>query len=178
MSGSERTSDANGTDLKRSSGSRTKAPPPLQPSCCLLSSTGGGIPRRREDAFLSLSLNIVRPVWLSNPYILISLHRLSAGRSPASDEVAIPIRAVSVLLVFSRHFFCRAFRMLGFHKRTRSLIPVKELAKYDVVPVEEEMYGYESEGEEELEKPDTDVSTTSSRQRQLLLVYFVFFAEA
>ena len=68
--------------------------------------------------------------------------------------------------------------MLGFHKRTRSLIPVKELAKYDVVPVEEEMYGYESEGEEELEKPDTDVSTTSSRQRQLLLVYFVFFAEA
>jgi hypothetical protein len=68
--------------------------------------------------------------------------------------------------------------MLGFHKRTRSLIPVKELAKYDAVPVEEEMYGYENEGEEELEKPDTDVSTTYSRRGQLLLVYLVFFAEA
>ncbi|KAF2626886.1 MFS general substrate transporter [Macroventuria anomochaeta] len=70
--------------------------------------------------------------------------------------------------------------MLGFHKRTRSLIPVKELAKYDVVPVEEEMYGYESESEEELEKQNTDAldPTTHSRRRQLLLVYLVFFAEA
>ena len=72
--------------------------------------------------------------------------------------------------------------MLGFHKRTRSLIPVKELAKYDVVPVEEEMYGNESESEseEELEKQNTDASdsTTHSRRRQLLLVYLVFFAEA
>ncbi|KAF1932051.1 MFS general substrate transporter [Didymella exigua CBS 183.55] len=70
--------------------------------------------------------------------------------------------------------------MLGFHKRTRSLIPVKELAKYDVVPVEEELYGYGSESEEELEKQSTDAtdSTTLTRQRQLLLVYLVFFAEA
>jgi len=70
--------------------------------------------------------------------------------------------------------------MLGFHKRTRSLIPVKELAKYDVLPVEEELYGYESESEEELEKQSTDATdlTTSSRRRQLLLVYVIFFAEA
>lgn len=68
--------------------------------------------------------------------------------------------------------------MLGFHKRTRSLIPVKELAKYDVVPVEEEMYGYESEKEEEFEKHDTDASTISTRRKQLLLVYLIFFAEA
>lgn len=70
--------------------------------------------------------------------------------------------------------------MLGFHKRTRSLIPVKELAKYDVVPVEEELYGYESESEEELEKQSTDASdpTRPSRRQQLLLVYLVFFAEA
>lgn len=70
--------------------------------------------------------------------------------------------------------------MLGFHKRTRSLIPVRELAKYDVVPVEEEMYGYESESEEELEKQSayaTDL-VESSQRWQLLLVYFVFFAEA
>lgn len=70
--------------------------------------------------------------------------------------------------------------MLGFHKRTRSLIPVKELAKYDVVPVEEESYGYESESEEEMEKQSTNAtdSTTTSWRRQLLLVYLIFFAEA
>jgi hypothetical protein len=69
--------------------------------------------------------------------------------------------------------------MLGFHKRTRSLIPVKELAKYDVVPLEEEMYDYESDSEEEMDEaahaPDT---TTPSRRKQLMLVYLVFFAEA
>jgi hypothetical protein len=70
--------------------------------------------------------------------------------------------------------------MLGFHKRTRSLIPVKELAKYDVLSVEEELYGYESESQEEMEKQSTDATdlTTSSRRRQLLLVYVIFFAEA
>ena len=70
--------------------------------------------------------------------------------------------------------------MLGFHKRTRSLIPVKELAKYDVLPVEEELYGYESESEEETERQSTDVTdlTSSKRGRQLLLVYVIFFAEA
>ncbi|KZM26293.1 uncharacterized protein EKO05_0002236 [Ascochyta rabiei] len=72
--------------------------------------------------------------------------------------------------------------MLGFHRRTRSLIPVKELAKYDVVPFEEDMDSYESEsdGEEEMEKHCTDAPNPSahSRRRQLLLVYLVFFAEA
>jgi hypothetical protein len=70
--------------------------------------------------------------------------------------------------------------MLGFHRRTRSLIPVKELAKYDVVPHEEEVYGYESENEEEVEEQDTDASapTAQAQRRQLLLVYLIFFAEA
>ena len=59
------------------------------------------------------------------------------------------------------------------------MIPVKELAKYDVVPVEEN-YEYESESEEEPEKQSTDASdlTAHSRRRQLLLVYLVLFAEA
>lgn len=70
--------------------------------------------------------------------------------------------------------------MLGFHKRTRSLIPVRELAKYDVVPVEDEVYGYGTESEEETEKHSADAtdSTLATRRRQLLLVYLVFFAEA
>lgn len=71
--------------------------------------------------------------------------------------------------------------MLGFHRRTRSLIPVKELAKYDVVSVEDDMYMYdESDGEEEMEKSSADAldSSTCSRRNQLLLVYLVFFAEA
>lgn len=66
--------------------------------------------------------------------------------------------------------------MLGFHRRTRSLIPVKELGKYDKVPmheeemmmpveVEEENFGY-SDGE------------ARGKRRQLLLVYLVFLAEA
>ena len=70
--------------------------------------------------------------------------------------------------------------MLGFHRRTRSLIPVKELAKYDVVPFEEEMYLYDSDAEEETEKHNTDTPglTIRSQRIQLLLVYLVFFAEA
>jgi hypothetical protein len=70
--------------------------------------------------------------------------------------------------------------MLGFHKRTRSLIPVKELAKYDVLPAEEELYGYESESEEEMERQSTDATNpiSNKQRRQLLLVYVVFFAEA
>jgi hypothetical protein len=72
--------------------------------------------------------------------------------------------------------------MLGFHRRTRSLIPVKDLAKYDVVPAEDQ---YEEE-EKELFADDQDQilddeaaqGATKSRQRQLLLVYIVVFAEA
>ena len=60
------------------------------------------------------------------------------------------------------------------------MIPVKELAKYDVVPHEEEVYGYESENEEEVEEQNTDASapTAQAQRRQLLLVYLIFFAEA
>ena len=73
--------------------------------------------------------------------------------------------------------------MLGFHRRTRSLIPVKDLAKYDVVPVEDQ---YEEEEETELFAGDEDralddepaESANKARQRQLLLVYIVVFAEA
>lgn len=68
------------------------------------------------------------------------------------------------------------FKMLGFHRRTRSLIPVKELGKYDKVPaqeVEEELYTKE-------EADDFDVTSgqDKSRSRQLMLVYIVFLAEA
>jgi hypothetical protein len=66
--------------------------------------------------------------------------------------------------------------MLGFHRRTRSLIPVKELGKYDKIPVqeeEEELYVQEEEQSYNV----TDVEDRS-RSRQLLLVYLVFLAEA
>jgi hypothetical protein len=65
-------------------------------------------------------------------------------------------------------------KMLGFHRRTRSLIPVKELGKYDKVPVEEE----EVYVEEELERYDAMDVKDKSRTRQLMLVYLVFLAEA
>jgi hypothetical protein len=73
--------------------------------------------------------------------------------------------------------------MLGFHRRTRSLIPVKDLAKYDVVPVEDK---YDEEEENELFADDQDRAlddeaaegANKARQRQLLLVYIVVFAEA
>lgn len=69
--------------------------------------------------------------------------------------------------------------MLGFHRRTRSLIPVKELAKYDVVPLEEDMFLYD-DAEEETERRNTDASDSTAypRRLQLLLVYFIFLAEA
>ncbi|KAL6711830.1 hypothetical protein ACN47E_002873 [Coniothyrium glycines] len=66
--------------------------------------------------------------------------------------------------------------MLGFHRRTRSLIPVKDLAKYDKVSMVEE--------EEHLFEPDTipthEMPELAEKpgQRQLLLVYLVFLAEA
>jgi hypothetical protein len=64
--------------------------------------------------------------------------------------------------------------MLGFHRRTRSLIPVKELGKYDKVPMqEEELYV-----EEEMENYDVMDGKSKSRSRQLMLVYLVFLAEA
>ncbi|EAT77476.1 hypothetical protein HBH56_212670 [Parastagonospora nodorum] len=66
--------------------------------------------------------------------------------------------------------------MLGFHRRTRSLIPVKELGKYDKVPaqeLEEELYA-----EEEADNFDIASGQDKSRSRQLMLVYIVFLAEA
>ena len=66
--------------------------------------------------------------------------------------------------------------MLGFHRRTRSLIPVKDLAKYDKVSsIEEEEDRY---AEEEMEIHDAIDATDKPRQRQMMLVYLVFLAEA
>jgi hypothetical protein len=64
--------------------------------------------------------------------------------------------------------------MLGFHRRTRSLIPVKELGKYDKVPVEEQT----SYTEEETESYNVSDRMDKSWSRQLMLVYLVFLAEA
>jgi hypothetical protein len=64
--------------------------------------------------------------------------------------------------------------MLGFHRRTRSLIPVKELGKYDKVPAcEEEIYVEDQE-----ESYHGGEVEDRSRGRQLMLVYLVFLAEA
>jgi hypothetical protein len=71
--------------------------------------------------------------------------------------------------------YIRIFNMLGFHRRTRSLIPVKELGKYDKVPLEEQEEQYV---EEELEIHDVTDAKDKSRSRQLMLVYLVFLAEA
>jgi hypothetical protein len=66
--------------------------------------------------------------------------------------------------------------MLGFHRRTRSLIPVKDLGKYDKVSMEEEeLY---AEEEVELESCSALDAKDKSRSRQLMLVYLVFLAEA
>lgn len=64
--------------------------------------------------------------------------------------------------------------MLGFHRRTRSLIPVKELGKYDKVPLQEE----DVYAEAEAESYDGTAGADKSRSRQLMLVYLVFLAEA
>jgi hypothetical protein len=67
--------------------------------------------------------------------------------------------------------------MLGFHRRTRSLIPVKELGKYDKVPMQEEEQMMPLEVEEE-ESFNYTGGEERGRRRQLLLVYLVFLAEA
>ncbi|KAF2270461.1 MFS general substrate transporter [Lojkania enalia] len=64
--------------------------------------------------------------------------------------------------------------MLGFHKRTRSLIPVKDLAKYDTVALnEDEALGLEEEMGLDVAEPDVKAD-----RRQLILVYGIFLAEA
>lgn len=66
--------------------------------------------------------------------------------------------------------------MLGFHRRTRSLIPVKDLGKYDKVAMVEEEEEEEEEFEQETES--TLDGSDMSQRGQLVLVYLVFFAEA
>ncbi|CAI6331570.1 unnamed protein product [Periconia digitata] len=72
--------------------------------------------------------------------------------------------------------------MLGFHRRTRSLIPVKDLGKYDKVPLDEAESDAESNaGEMEMEMDMGNASSrpdVKARQLQLYLVYLVFLAEA
>lgn len=61
--------------------------------------------------------------------------------------------------------------MLGFHRRQRSLIPVKDLAKYDKLPVVWEDEEEETGCEIMLESP-------KAGQTQLTLIYVIFLAEA
>ncbi|KAK1914831.1 hypothetical protein P3342_010820 [Pyrenophora teres f. teres] len=68
--------------------------------------------------------------------------------------------------------------MLGFHRRTRSLIPVKDLGKYDIVATIEEEDEDELDMEEETETEDAPDGEDRARRAQLMLVYFVFLAEA
>lgn len=62
--------------------------------------------------------------------------------------------------------------MLGFRRRTRSLIPVKDLIKYDV---KVDLCAAE-EGEREGMEMTQEVPKAD--QRQLALVYMIFLAEA
>ncbi|KAF2663073.1 MFS general substrate transporter [Lophiostoma macrostomum CBS 122681] len=65
--------------------------------------------------------------------------------------------------------------MLGFHRRTRSLIPVKDLAKYDKVPLNEEEVEM---SEDELDMDLVPEATGKARATQMTLVYLIFLAEA
>jgi hypothetical protein len=65
--------------------------------------------------------------------------------------------------------------MLGFHRRTRSLIPVKDLAKYDKLVQDEDEMEFEVQ---ESEIDVTSKATGRSRHRQMFLIYVVFLAEA
>ena len=63
--------------------------------------------------------------------------------------------------------------MLGFHRRTRSLIPVKDLGKYDKVEmIEEPGLDDEVDCEMGMETP------AKTHQKQLTLIYIIFLAEA
>jgi hypothetical protein len=65
--------------------------------------------------------------------------------------------------------------MLGFHRRTRSLIPVKDLGKYDKVAMVEEE---EERDAEEMECHSAPDGADKSKSTQLMLVYLIFLAEA
>ncbi|KAF2836266.1 MFS general substrate transporter [Patellaria atrata CBS 101060] len=61
--------------------------------------------------------------------------------------------------------------MLGFHRRTRSLIPVKDLGKYDKVPIVVD--------EDEVEDiEDLEMAIEAPKKSQLTLIYIIFLAEA
>lgn len=63
---------------------------------------------------------------------------------------------------------------MGFHRRTRSLIPVKDLGKYDKVEMIEEEPGPDDEVDCEMGM-ETPAKT---HQKQLTLIYIIFLAEA
>ncbi|KAF2460011.1 major facilitator superfamily domain-containing protein, partial [Lineolata rhizophorae] len=63
--------------------------------------------------------------------------------------------------------------MLGFHRRTRSLIPVTELSKYDE-KVEPAVETYDDVDVEE----ECAVEPIRADRRQLMLLYLIFLAEA
>lgn len=95
-----------------------------------------------------------------------SVRQLS--RHIVSDRAFVVVFAVTV--------HSDTANMLGFHRRTRSLIPVKDLAKYDKVPTgdeEEDVYGMEAIPTHEMPQV-----ADKTQHRQLLLVYLVFLAEA
>lgn len=58
------------------------------------------------------------------------------------------------------------------------MIPVKDLAKYDKVPLEEEVEEQLDMEEGELDNDIASKATIKSRGRQLMLVYVIFLAEA
>ncbi|KAI9819559.1 MAG: hypothetical protein M1827_007009 [Pycnora praestabilis] len=61
--------------------------------------------------------------------------------------------------------------MFGFHQRTRSLIPVRDLAKYDTKVVGEMDGGGE-------DNYDAENATPTASRRQLTVIYILFLAEA
>jgi hypothetical protein len=66
--------------------------------------------------------------------------------------------------------------MLGFHRRTRSLIPVKDLVKYDKLQMHDE-----GEMDLQIQEGDFDITskaTATARRRQRTLIYVIFLAEA
>lgn len=69
--------------------------------------------------------------------------------------------------------------MFGFHKRSRSLIPVSELEKSEkeMLLTEEEIYIEEEEQDTEIEAEEVDFQTPAQR-RNLTMIYLLFLAEA
>lgn len=66
--------------------------------------------------------------------------------------------------------------MFGFHRRTRSLIPVKDLGKYEKVDVTEEEEEMMMEEEEEFDSET--LGSASTNRMQLTWIYVIFLAEA